>query len=251
MAVPARVLAVGLTGCVAAVLAYCGSGSSAVISGPAPEPGLADLVRSMQSSVHGASSVRVTGHLTQNGTVLAVDMGLRRNGDMTGVIIQNRARARVVAVTGRFYVRATPAFLQQVDAPAGSCAAVCGKWIQLALAEAGPVTGDLSMASITSPLTSGQLATLTESGSTTVQGQSAWVLRAADGSTLDVSAGSRHYPLEAASGGSPRQVVMYSQWNRVPPPVAPAASQVVMADGRPGTWGLYCWLCVPDRREDL
>lgn len=238
MAVPARVLAAGLAGCaVAAALAYCSSSTSPVISRPAAEPGLADLVRSMQSAVRGAISVRVGGHLTQNGTVLRVDLGLRRNGDMTGVISQNSAPAQIVAVDGRIYVQATPGFLQQV-APAGSCAAVCGKWIQLTLAEAERVTGDLSMTNIMGPLTSGQISMLTESGSTTVQGQPAWVLRAADGSTLDVSVGSQHYPLQATSAGSSPQVVRYSQWNKVPPPATPPASQVLMLGGASTVVGL-------------
>jgi hypothetical protein len=185
----------------------------------------------MQSAVRGASSVRVTGLLTQNGTPLGVDLSLSRNGDMTGTIIQNGAPAQVVAVAGKIYVRATPDLLQQMKASGGSCAAVCGKWIQLARPEAGQVTDDLSMANIVSPLTSGQVATLTESGGTTVQGQPAWVLRAADGSTLAISSGRQHYPLEAAGGGSPRQVVRYSQWNKVPRPTPPPASQVVKVGG--------------------
>jgi len=260
-----------MTGCAVAVLATCGSsgtgtgtGTGTVIIRPVREPSSAVLVRSMQSAVRGASSVRVTGHLTQNGTLLGVDLGLSRNGDLTGTIIQNGAPAQVVAVAGKIYVRATPAFLQQMKAPGGSCTPVCGKWIQLALPDAGLVTDDLSMASITSPLTSDQAPTLTEGGSTTVQGQPAWVLRAANGSVIDVSAGSQHYPLEAAGGGSLRQVVMYSQWNKVPRPTLPPASQVLEPGGTGsllsevgdprgllGTGGLRCWLCLPDRREDL
>lgn len=237
MGVRARVLVAGITGCAAAVLAGCsssnsgGGGSSTVISRPVREPSPADLVRSMQNAVRGASSVRVTGHLTQNGSPLGVDLGFSRNGDMAGTIIQNGVPAQVVAVAGKIYVRATPGLLQQMRASGGSCAAVCGKWIQLALPEAGQVTDDLSMATIVSPLTSREVATLTEDGSTTVQGQLAWVLRAADGSTLDVSSGSQHYPLEAAGGGKPRQVVMYSRWNKVPRPTPPPAGQVLKVGG--------------------
>ena len=260
MGVPARVLAAGMAGCAAVVLAGGGIGSGAVTSRPAREPRLADLVKSMQTSVRGASSVRVTGHLTQNGTPLGVDLGLRRNGEMTGIIIENGAAAQVLAVAGKMYVQATPAFLQEMEAPAGACAAVCGEWIQLTSPGAGQTTGDLSMTNIMSPLTSGQVRTLTESGSTTVKGQPAWVLRAADGSTLDVSAGNGHYPLAAAGSSSPRQVVVYSKWNKVPRPQSPPASQVLNSGGTasllaragpnggpaPGTWGLHCWLCLPD-----
>jgi len=254
-----------MIGCAVAVLATSGSsGTETVNIRPGREPSSAALVRSMQNAVRGARSVRVTGHLTQNGTPLGVDVGLSRNGDLTGTIIQNGALAQVVAVAGKIYVRAAPAFLQQMKAPGGSCAAVCGKWIQLALPDAGLMTDDLSMANIVSPLTSDQIPTLTDGGSTTVQGQPAWVLRAADGSVIDVSAGSRHYPLEAAGGGSLRQVVMFSQWNKVPRPMLPPASQVLDPGGTGplpggagdprgllGTGGLGCWLCLPDRREDL
>jgi hypothetical protein len=131
-------------------------------------------------------------------------------------------------------VQATGAFLQQIEAPAGSCAAVCGKWIQLPLAEAERMTGDLSMTNITGALTSGELSMLTESGSTTVQGQQAWVLRAAGGSAIDISAGSQHYPLEATGGSSSPQVVRYSQWNKVPSPATPPASRVLMSGGAQG-----------------
>jgi hypothetical protein len=254
-----------MTGCAVAVLAtYGSSGTGTMIIRGVREPSSAALVRSMQSAVRGASSVRVTGHLTQNGTPLGVDLGLSRNGDLAGTIIQNGAPAQVVAVAGEIYVQATPAFLLQIKAPGGSCAAVCGKWIQLALPDAVRLTGDLSMATIVGPLTSDQVPTLTEAGSTTVEGQPCWVLRAADGSVIDVSAGSQHYPLEAVGGGSLRQVVMYSQWNKVPRPTLPAASQVLgpggtvpLASGASdlrgpaGTGGLRCWLCLPDRREDL
>jgi len=218
----------------------------------------------MQGAVRGASSVRVTGHLVQNGTPLGVDLGLSRNGDLTGTVIQNGAPAQVVAVAGKIYVRATPVFRQQVKAPGDTCAAVCGKWIQLALPDAGLVADYLSMANIVSPLTSDQVSTLSESGSTTVQGQRAWVLRAANGSVIDVSAGNQHYPLMAAGGGSLRQVVMFSQWNNVPRPTLPPVSQVLRPGGTgplpsavgdvrgvPGTGGISCWLCLPDRREDL
>jgi hypothetical protein len=122
----------------------------------------------------------------------------------------------------------------------------------------------LSMTNIVSPLTSDQVSALAESGSTTVQGQPAWVLRAANGSVIDVSAGNQHYPLEAAGGESLRQVVVFSQWNKVPRPTLPPASQVLRPGGTgllpsaagdlrglPGTRGISCWLCLPDRREDL
>ncbi len=225
-------LGAGLAGCAALVVAGCGSGGSSsgtasatagasvsvsgAASGGSKEPGSAALVTSMQTSVRKASSVHVTGRLSRGGIPLTVDLKVNRNGDMSGTISQNGAPAQILAVSDTIYVKATGAFLRQMKAPAGACAAVCGKWIKLTAQEAGQLTGDLSMNSLMTPLTAGQVPKLTESGSTTVNGAQAFVLRAADGSTLDVSAASQHYPLQAATGGNPRQTVTYTQWNAVP-----------------------------------
>ena len=238
-------LGAGLAGCAALVVAGCGSsGSSAgpatagasvsvsrAASGGSKEPGSAALVNSMQTSVRKASSVHVTGRLSRGGIPLTVDLKVNRNGDMAGTISQNGAPAQILAVKDTIYVKATGAFLKEMKAPADACAAVCGKWIKLTAQQAGQLTGDLSMKNLMTPLTTGQVPKLTETGSTTVNGEQAFVLRAADGSTLDVSAASQHYPLQAATGGNPRQTVTYTQWNAVPAPVPPPASQVLNASG--------------------
>lgn len=236
MGVPARVLGVSVAGCAALVLGGCGSsGASGSASGAASaaagEPGAAQLVRAMQNSVRSASSVHVSGRLSQDGAPVTVDLGLRRDGDLVGTISENGAAAQIVAVNSKSYVKATGAFLKQVKAPASACTLVCGKWIQLTAQQAGQLTGDLSMKTMMSPMTGSSVPKLTEAGRTTVDGQPAWVLRAADGSTLDVSSASQHYPLAAANGGSPRQVVTYSQWNAVRPPAAPPASQIINLNG--------------------
>jgi len=181
----------------------------------------------MQASVRQATSVHIAGNLTTSGSPISVNLGIHRNGDVSGTVSQNGAPFQVIGINGTIYIKATPAFLKQVNAPASACAVVCGKWLQLTSAEARQLTGDLSMSSLVAPLSSGQVPKLTEAGSKTVNGQSAWTLRAADGSTLDVSSASKHYPLAAATGGSPHEVVIYSHWNAVPQPVAPPASQVL------------------------
>ncbi len=180
----------------------------------------------MQASVRQASSVHVAGRLTNNGTPISVDLDMHRNGDVSGTVSQNGAPFQVIGVGKVIYIKATRAFLQAVNAPTSACPVVCGKWLQLTSAEARQLTGDLSMSSLTAPLT-GQVPALTEAGSATVNGKSAWVLRASDGSTLDVSSTSQHYPLAASAASSPHEVVTYSQWNSAPKPVAPPANQVL------------------------
>jgi hypothetical protein len=229
MSVAARALTGGVAGCAAIVIAACGSSGSTTSSsgGPPKEPSSTALLTSMQASVRQASSVHVAGHLTNNGTPVSVNLDMHRNGDVSGTVSQNGAPFQVVGVARVFYIKATRSFLQEVKAPTSACAVVCGKWLQLTSAEARQLTGDLSMSSLTAPLTAGQVPTLTEAGRATVSGKSAWVLRASDGSTLDVSSTSQHFPLSATTGGSPHEVVIYSQWNAAPKPVAPPASEVL------------------------
>ena len=181
----------------------------------------------MQSSVRQADSVHVDGKLTNNGVPISINLGMHRNGDISGTVSQNGAPFRIIALSSKIYIKATPSFLRQVRAPASACAVVCGRWLLLTPPEARQITGDLSMNSLTGPLTAGRVPTLTKAGTKSVNGQSAWVLRAADGSTLAVSSANRHYPLAASTGGSTHEVVTYSQWNSVPPPAAPPPSQVL------------------------
>jgi hypothetical protein len=203
-----------------------GSASSSGMGAPA-EPTPTALVTSMQASVRQANSVHIAGHLTNSGIPIGVNLDMHRNGDVSGTVSQNGAPFQVITVSSTTYIKATRSFLQEVKAPTSACAVVCGKWLQLTPAEASQLTGDLSMTSIIAPLSSGHVPKLTEAGRKIINGQTAWVLRASDGSTLDVSSASQHYPLAAATGGSPSDVVVYSQWNSTPQPVAPPANEVL------------------------
>ena len=239
MGVPARVFTIGLVGCVALVLAACeassSSGTSAVrssASGPANEPTATSLTSSMQGAVRNASGVHVSGQLARNGLALGVDLNLTRSGDVAGTISQHGMPMNVVAANGKIYIQATPAFLQAVNVPAAACATACGKWVELTQGEASQLTGDLTMQKLLTPLIPDQ-ARLTAAGSTTVRGQPAWVLRASDGSTVVVSATGKHYPLAARDSGSPHQVVTFSQWDSVPAPKVPPASQLLKMNGLP------------------
>lgn len=204
-----------------------GAASSPAASGGATEPTAAALITAMQASVRQASSVHVAGHLASNGLPISVDLDMHRNGDISGSESVNGAPFQVTGVNGTIYIKATRSFLQQVKAPTSACAVLCGKWLQLTPSQAKQLTGDLSMSSLTGPLTSSQVPKFSDAGSKTVGGQSAWALRAPDGSMLYVSSAPQHYPVAATAGASPSEIVTYSQWNTAPQPVAPPANQVL------------------------
>ena len=238
MGMPARAFTVSLVGCAALVLAGCDAGGSGGTSAgsssmnkPANEPSAQSLTSSMQSSVRNASGVHVSGQLARDGVPLGVDLDVTRNGDAAGTISQHRTPLHVVAANGKIYIEVTPGFLREASMPAAACATACGKWIEFTQGEASQLTGDFSMQKLLSPLILDQSPKLTIAGSTTVHGQSAWLLRAGDGSTVTVSAAAQHYPLAARSGRSPHQVVTFSQWDSVPAPKPPPVSRLLHLNG--------------------
>ena len=237
MGVPARVFSISLVGCAAIALAGCeASGTGGASSSGAQasrEPNAASLVSEARSSMRSASSVHVSGQLSRDGVPISVDANVTRSGDLAGTVRQHGASLQVIAASGKVYIQATPAFLREMKVPAAACATSCGKWLELTQAEAGELTGDLSVQNLLTPLISGQAAKLTSAGSTTVHGQPAWLLRASDGATVAVSSAEPHYPLQSTSGSGSgaREVVTYSQWNSAPVSKPPAASQLLNLNG--------------------
>jgi hypothetical protein len=224
MKLDVRTLACGLAGCAVVLVTACGSSASS-------EPTPSDLQASMRSAVSSANSVHFDGQLTSNGVPVGVDMGVNRAGALSGTITQNGARLQVLGVNAKVYIKATPEFLKQVGAPSSACSVVCGRWIQLPPQQASQITSQLSLRNLTGAVNSAQLPKFTESGSTTVNGQPAWVMRSANGASVDVSQASPHFPLQAHAGGGQNDVITFSQWNSVPHPTAPPANQVISLNG--------------------
>jgi hypothetical protein len=169
--------------------------------------------------------VHVNGHLSNSGIPVTIKLDVSRNGGLSGTVSENGAPLQVVSTDGKVYFKATQAFLNQVKAPSGVCSLVCGKWILLPSQEARQLTSGLSMNSLTTEAK--QAPSLTKAGTVTVQGQSAYVLKDAKGNMLYVGSSPAHYPLQASTSGSPRQVITYSKWNSAPRPTAPPSGQVV------------------------
>ena len=228
MGVSARIVTIGVAS--GAMIAAAGCGSSAPSSsaggmGAAKAPSTSELTSSMRQSVRQADSVHVNGHLSNNGLPVTVNLNVTRNGGVSGTVSENGAPLQVVAVNSRVYFKATQAFLNQVKAPSGVCSLVCGKWIQLQPQQARQLAGGLNMNSLTTEPS--QAASLTKTGMVSVQGQSAYVLKDKQGNTLAVETSPAHYPIQASTATSPRQVITYSKWNSAPQPTAPPSSKVV------------------------
>jgi len=249
MRVTAAACAVG--GATAVVLAACGSSSTSSSSPASSAPArsaaatvsgqpagsasastrtttrtTSELISQMKAAVKSASSVHVAGQLVGSGKSVALNLGLHRSGDLAGTITNNGTQAQVLSANGKVYAKATKALLQRENASGAACALLCGKYLELPAAQASALTGGLSMSKLTGSV-SRQQPGLTQQGVVTVDGQSAIVLRGADGSTLDVAANGPAYPLRVVARGVSKGVLTYSQWNKVPMPTAPPSGQVV------------------------
>jgi hypothetical protein len=204
----------------AAILAGCGSSAP---SSPPRSPTV--TITQMKTAVHAASSVHLDGVLNNSGRPVALDIGLLRSGGFSGTIAYNGIPLTLTDTGGRVYVKATPAFLKELKVSSALCSLMCGKYVEMTSAQSSALAGNLTMRKLLGSLT-GTLPRFADAGTTTVRGQQAQVLRAPDGSMLDVAATGTAYPLRAIGKGNNSRLD-FTQWNSVPRPAAPPASQVI------------------------
>jgi hypothetical protein len=217
-----------MAGTVMAVLAIgavllAGCGSSASSSAPSRTPDAA--AAQMQAAVKDARSVHLDGSLRSGGKPVALNLGLIRSGGFSGTITDNGVPLTLTDTGQKVYVKATPAFLRELHASSSLCTLLCGKYIEMTPAQGGALAGNLTMSRLLASLT-GPLPKFSNAGTATVGGRQAQVLRASDGSTLDVAATGTAYPLRVTGKNSAGRLD-FTQWNAVRRPAAPPASQVV------------------------
>jgi hypothetical protein len=205
----------------AAILTACGGPGT----GSAAPASAAGLVTQMKAAVRGASSMHVAGQLTQAGQPFGVDLAMLRAGEFDGTLTSRGVPIQLTKSAGQVYVRATPAFLRELKA-SSVCPVLCGKYVQMNRTEASTLSRSLSMTSVTNSLLS-SLPSFRRAGTATVNGQPAIVLHGSDGSTLDVAARGRPYPLRASAPAGQPEHLVFSRWNAVPAPAPPPRGDVL------------------------
>jgi hypothetical protein len=190
----------------------------------APRPA-AQTLAEMRKAVQAASSVHLSGVLRNGGKPIGLNLGLIRSGEFSGTLTQNGIPLTLIDAGGKVYVKATAAYLKELKAPASVCAVMCGKYVEVSSAQARSLSGSLGMSALLASFT-GKLPQFTNAGTTTVAGREGQVLRGPDGSRLVVAATGTPYPLQAV-GKQSNGTLDFSQWNAVPRPTAPPASQVI------------------------
>jgi hypothetical protein len=181
----------------------------------------------MKAAVLAAGSVHLNGTLTgAAGQAVGLDVGLTRSGGIAGTVTQGGVPLTIVDAAGTVYIKATRAFLAELNVSASVCSVMCGKYVAMSSAKGDQLARELSMPQMLHSVT-GNLPAFTSTGTQTINGQLAQVLRGSDGSTLAVAATGTPYPVAAISPPGQRDRLGFSQWNSVPQPTPPPASQVI------------------------
>jgi hypothetical protein len=207
-----------------AILAAVLTGGGSLASS-APPRSPAATVAQMKAAVNAANSVHLDGVLHNSGRAVALDVGLLRSGGFAGTIVGNGVPLTLIDTGGKVYIKATPAFMREMKVSSAVCSVICGKYVELTSAQTRALAGNFTMRNLLASLT-GTLPEFADAGTTTVNGRQARVLRASDGSMLDVAATGTPYPLRAI-GKAHSGWLDFTQWNSVPQPAAPPASQVI------------------------
>jgi hypothetical protein len=226
-----RLLAGGMAGGAALALAACGASGTTGASGTSGASGASTpTTTQVAAAIRNATSVRVTGRLTENGTPEALNLSMFTNGDLTGTLSANgQPPVSLIVVNKSVYVLVTAAFLKSAVGSAVSCDGLCGKYISVAGSQASSLTSGLSLTGLLKDFSDLKRAGQSPVGTTTVDGQKAFVFKdTADNATLDVAATGPAYPLRiTGQAKSTAATIIFSDWNKVPTPTAPPASDIV------------------------
>jgi hypothetical protein len=207
-------------------LALAGCTSGVTHAPGANAPSVASLITSMKSSFAGASSVRVTGSLADRGSTVALSLGLFRSGNMDGTIKLDGADVKMLIIGSTAYEYMSREFFAVIAAedklPASACAAICGKYLSTPASSFAQFGFRSLSAEVVQKMPVPQ--SVPHITVVTYEGQPAYKL-SGQGSSVYIAKNGAHYLLglvDPAKFGT----LNFSQWNSVPPPVKPPASQI-------------------------
>lgn len=201
----------------------CGSSSSSGNgeSGKSANQILSDSVGAARK----ASSVRVSGSISDGGQAVAVDLKLVNGKGGLGSMTIQGAPVQIIDVDNTLYMNGSDAFWSKVGGGSAIVSLLHGKWLK------APATGNYaSLANLTSMQTLfGQLlsshGTLTKGSSKSVNGQAAiGVTDTAKSGTVYVATSGTPYPLQLSKAGSGGGTVNFSEYGKSVALAAPAKS---------------------------
>lgn len=198
-------------------------------TGPTRPPDVPVVLRDMSAALHAATSVHLSGMVHEGGKTLGVNLGMTRSGQISGQVSEDGAVVTVLATQGHAYVKLNAAFLKLSQLPASACSLFCGKFLELTAVQSHALLSGLNMtsfvASLTHSITGTPAHAVSYQGTVSVGGTPAWLL-VSNGSSAFVAARGKPYILRVVAPQSAGGTLNLTQWNAVPIPGPPPASQV-------------------------
>jgi hypothetical protein len=195
-------------------------------SGPARWPQVSVLLRQMSAAMNAASSVHVSGTVTQSGKTVGLNLAITSSGGYSGQISEDGAAVTVLVTHGHSYLKLSAAFLRASHLPTTICNLYCGKYLPYPASQAQSLLSGLTIASMTGSVASAPPGQVKLLGAVTLGGQLAWLLSDQQGDSAFVAAHGKPYLLQIAAPPGDGSLTM-TQWNAVQIPPLPPASQIV------------------------
>jgi hypothetical protein len=194
-----------------AIAGGCGGGGSS--SNGEADKSPTQVVADAKKAATGATSVHVSGSITDEGQPLTLDLVIATGKGGKGTMSESGLRFDIVRVGKNAYIKGSDAFLKKFAGDAGA-QLLRGKWLK-----GSATTGDLAaLAPLTdtAKLFNGALGShgkLENKGETEYKGQKVVAIEdTSQGGTLYVAATGEPYPV-AIVGGKQKGTITFDRWN--------------------------------------
>ncbi len=187
------------------VLAACGGGGGSGSGSGSEDSKSADqVVKDAQQALRGASSYHLAGSIVQNGSTMTMDVKVQGKDTAAGRLDEGGGLAfDFIETGGKLYIRGNSFIAHFAGAAAAS--AIGDRWIAAGADDphfqdaATAIGGFTDPSGLADSLGSQSGGSFSKNGTTTVNGQTAVVIKSKDG-TLDVADSSPAYPLHLEGG---------------------------------------------------
>jgi hypothetical protein len=209
---------VATLGLAVVLLAACGSNDNGESAKKGPQ-----VAGDAANALEKAGAAHLTGSGTQGGKPMKLDVHVV-GADASGTLTMNGAKVDLVNVGGKLYVRASGDFWTQNGVPASAISLLDGKWVIVPGQAAGELD-QFSLKGLADELRNPSNGTIKEDVTTgTVDGQKVVVVTESDGSTLDVAATGKPYPLRVVDKGSQASTINVSDFGKKTAITAPSGA---------------------------
>jgi hypothetical protein len=191
-------------------LAGCGGSSSNGVASKSAE----EILSTAVTAAKGASSVHLRGSVTSGGKPLALDFQLANSRGATGSMTLNGARAELVLVGGKVYLKGSADFWKLVAGAQGAAAAQLLKDRWIVAPASGEFASLVQITDVNALMTqlSENHGTLTKGAETTVDGQKVIAVVSSKGGTLYVATTGKPYPVQLSKSGSDGGKFSFDKW---------------------------------------